>query len=503
MKYLVAEKLSDQFTRSKAGIQKESARSSAVTITNQIIQVFAQAAGLVVLARLVQPEEFGLFAMSATLTGIARLFIDFGLTDATVQGKNINNNILSALFYANILLGILVFFVCLLLSGPISRLYSAPQLREIIWVSSVSIPIIAFSLQHRAIMARQMRFVELSVISTSGLLLGVMAAIFTAAVWSWGVWSLVTQVLVSAVFTTSASLYATKWMPSIKVRVREARDRLKFGAYMTGFGVANYFQNQFDQVAIGAKVGAESLGYYNRAYTLFMLPITTLVWAAGGVLVSALSRLADSPKEWKKLYLDSLQLLCLPTGLIAIGMFCFPDRVVSILLGDQWTSSAEILRYLALGMFVMPAYYSSGWIFISLGKAKQKFYGAVLAAFIYVAFVLYGLRFGSVGVALAFVAAVYVITPVWVWWASAGSGLNVAEVLYRCAPSWLGAISSYTAYAFLYDADVEHSLFSDLLWGGAISSIYLTTFFCFVFILPGMNKVLLQNKIGSRGGPVA
>src|SRR5438132_5400345 len=137
---------------------RRSLRGGMVSIGARIVNAMVQIGSVVVLARLLSPEDYGLVGMVSAIVGIAPLLIDLGTRDAVIQQRHITPQEISALFWITVALGV-GFAVLAAASGPfIAHLYREPRLTMVAVVSSVSLVALALSYQHQALLRRAMKY---------------------------------------------------------------------------------------------------------------------------------------------------------------------------------------------------------------------------------------------------------------------------------------------------------------------------------------------------------
>src|SRR5271165_2594094 len=153
------QQLSDAFSTEHlhADLKGRSVRGGLLTLTSQGAQFLMQSISTVVLARLLTPADFGLVAMVATITGLGQAFADLGLSEATIQRKEINHDQVSILFWINAAIGLALTFVTMVLAPVLASFYRDPRLINITLVLSFTFLIGGLRVQADAILKRQMR----------------------------------------------------------------------------------------------------------------------------------------------------------------------------------------------------------------------------------------------------------------------------------------------------------------------------------------------------------
>ena len=149
-------------TQLNADLNKSSLKSGAVTITSQGIMLVLQLGSTMILARILSPNDYGINAMAVAVTGFANIFGHLGLSTVTIQRAEINHEQVSALFWINVFLGILLNVVIAALSPVVAWFYKTPELLWVMLALSTIFTISGLSIQHNALLKRQMRFYSIA-----------------------------------------------------------------------------------------------------------------------------------------------------------------------------------------------------------------------------------------------------------------------------------------------------------------------------------------------------
>ena len=385
----------------KTDLKGRSVRGGAVTMGAQGARFFLQMGSMVVLARLLTPEDYGLIAMVTVVTGFVAMFKDMGLSMATVQRAEVNHGQISTLFWINVLLSLGLMLVTAALAPAIAWFYGEPQL---VWVTLALAGAFIFgglTVQHQALLRRQMRFGSLGLIQIVSMLVGVITAII-AAFYGAGYWALVFMELVTAITSAIAVWVVCGWRPGKPVRGSGVRPMLAFGGSLTGFSFLNYFTRNADNVIIGYALGSGALGYYCKAYNLLTLPIRQVNGPLSSVAIPALSVLQKQPEEFSQYFRKAVGLVAFLSVPLIVFVIVFAEDIIHLVLGDQWQESVPIFRALGPAALMGAWNVAPGWLFVACNHTTALFrYGLVSAPITILAFLI-GVQWGAVGVAYAF-----------------------------------------------------------------------------------------------------
>lgn len=424
------------------------------TIRGGLARMFAQGANfllrlvtLMILARMLDPNDFGLVGMVTAFTGVLSLFRDFGLSSAAIQRDTVTEQQLSTLFWINLLVGFLLALTAVLMAPAIALLYHEPKLVPVTAALAAGFIFNAAGVQHGAMLQREMRFTALAVINTASLVVAGVAAVLIAKM-GFGYWALVAMTVILPLTTTIGSWITSGWVPGKAYRRAGIRSMMRFGGMLTANSLVVYVANNLDKVLLGRYWGMEALGIYGRAYQLVNIPIDNLNSAAGEVAFSALSRIQSDGMRLKNYFLKGYSLVLAMTIPITFTCALFANDLITVLLGPKWRAAIPIFRVLAPTILAFAIINPFGWFIYSLGMAGRALKMALVIAPIMIGGYLVGLRFGPMGVATAYsVVMVLWIVPA-IGWAVHGTVLSLKEV-FVTASSPLAAGIGAGVVAFL------------------------------------------------------
>ena len=411
--------------------QRKSVRGGFTTVFAQFIHFIVGIAGTAILARILTPDDYGLIGMVAVVVHFATMFKDAGLSMATVQKEEISHEQISTLFWVNVLISIGL-GICIVVAAPlVATFYGNQKLTAITALLAISFVMNGLVIQHQALLRRHMRFNALAVIQVGSQLVALLITI-TLAWWGWSYWALVANSIISAMVTILLTLYFCPWVPGTMRKRTGSRNMVRFGGYITGFNLVNYFARNLDNILVGKFINAEALGYYSKGYQILMLPIRMVSGPLSGVAVPTLSRLSHNHVELHRYYLHILYLLALFASPIAAFSFVASNDLVMLLLGPQWEPVADIFRYLAIGAVLQPLYNTQAWLHIAKGQPERVFYWGLVGTPVIICSFVVGLYWGVNGVALCYSIAVYIVTIASLWYAGRSANLGFMRIVKAC-----------------------------------------------------------------------
>src|SRR5262245_18572853 len=242
-----------------ADLKQRIAQGGLASIISQGTRFLLRTISLLVLARLLVPQDFGIVGMATVVTGFLGLFRDFGLSGASVQRASITEAQMSVLFWINLVIGGTFTVLCIALAPTLAAFYREPRLVMVTVVLAIGFFFGGASAQHQAILQRSMRFVALSFIDIASLTVSIVAATAMAAT-GYGYWALVVMAVGPTVGLSIGAWFATGWAPGMPSQQSGMWSMLRFGSTVTLNGIVVYIAYNTEKILLGRFWGAETLG---------------------------------------------------------------------------------------------------------------------------------------------------------------------------------------------------------------------------------------------------
>jgi O-antigen/teichoic acid export membrane protein len=384
-----------------ANLKERTISSGFITILAQGFQAVLNLASIMVLARLLTPQDFGLVAMATTLNGFLRIFNDAGLSTATVQREGITHAQVSNLFWTNVALGGLASLVLAVSAPAIAWFYREPRLVNVTLALCVTFLLTSSAVQHWAILKRQMHFKMIAIVQISSATAGVLVGIGMAWL-NYGYWSLVGLQLSASTVALLLVWSASHWRPQLPKRSSGTRPLLSFGANLSASSFIWCLARGSDGILIGRFFGAAPLGLYSRAAALLSRPVEQLISPVEAVFVPTLSRLQAQPERYRRVMLqifDAIALTSFPFSGLCLAL---AQPLTLVVLGPKWENAAAIFAGFTLVALYTPLGSVASWLLTSQGRGRDFLIQSLIGSCLTVVSFLLGLPFGPVGVAVSY-----------------------------------------------------------------------------------------------------
>ncbi|PSL36897.1 PST family polysaccharide transporter [Labedella gwakjiensis] len=409
---------------------RNAARGAAVTMGGQLVRILIQFVSVVVLSRLLSPDEYGLFTMVMVIVGVSEVFRDFGLSNAAIQAPSLSSRQRDVLFWANagigVALGVILFGVAYL----IGALYGRPELIPLAQFMALTFVLNGIATQHRASLSRDLRFGALALIdvvaSVGALAIAIVLAVSGASYWSLA-WQMVSLALISLVLVMAAS----RWLPRLPRRGTDMTGFYRFGWNMVSTQLIGYAASNTDSLVLGLRFGPGPLGVYSRGFQLLMNPLNQLRAPITRVAIPVLSRMqAEHERLRFNSYVTRGQIALgytLVAGLALVAGAAQP--LVDVFLGPKWGEVPPVLRLLAVAGAFQTLALVGYWVYVSRGLTGHLFRFTLMSAGMKITFVLIGSQWGIVGVAAGFALEPVLSWPLSLWWLNRATPIPIRTLL--------------------------------------------------------------------------
>jgi O-antigen/teichoic acid export membrane protein len=379
-------------------------------VSSSVVGQFIGFVRSVTLARLLAPEDFGLFTMALTIVTAANALTTIGLDRTIIANEFATRDELKVhldtVWSAELIRSFIVALLVSLSAFPMARFYGQSQLRVIIPIlACVSL---AQGLQNigLVLLRKEIRFGRIfwfdlaTNVGGAGLTIG-LAAILQS------VWALVFGMLLTTMIGTALSYIFHPYRPSVKFDRVVLTQVLHFGKFALLFAVASYVGNMADNIMVGRLLGPAALGNYSLAFNIASAPIIVVIFSVSAVLLPAYAEInSQQPSMLEPAFTKAFNLTLTIMLMIAIPLFFFADEVVRLLFGSRWTTAGSILRILALVIPLRGLTLLTSTIFWSANRAREIAIVRTLDAVVFIAALYFlTLRFGLPGVAWSVVIA--------------------------------------------------------------------------------------------------
>lgn len=305
----------------------------------------------IVLARILQPEEFGLIAMTTVFVAISNAVIDSGFSNALIQKKEITEADRSTVFYFNIFISVCLWGGLWMIAPHVAYFYGEPELERILPVLGLSLVVAGYGGVHRAVLNREMQFKRMFWVSTPSVIISGSLGIMLAFK-GYGVWALVAQIIALRLANTVFIRFWSDWSPQMLFSFSALKQMFSYGSRLALSNVLDKAFSNIYVLVIGKVYAPAELGFFQRAQSIKQLPMTNLQAILGRVAFPLFSSIQEDVPAMKRGMVKALQLSCFLSFPLMMVIAAVAEPFVTVLLGEKWLPAVPYLRLLCvLGCF--------------------------------------------------------------------------------------------------------------------------------------------------------
>jgi len=306
----------------------------------------------IILARLLDPEDFGLVSVITIFVSFANILVQSGFNTSLIQKSKIKEIDYSTVFYFSFFIAAILYVLLFLLAPVIAMFYEQPQLTSILRVLSVTLFIGANSIQI-AVISRNMQFKKLFYSSFLATLISGFIAILLAFS-SLGVWALVIQQISYQFLVTFIMLFTVQWKPRIVFSYKRLKLLFNYGwKILATHLLSNIFLN-IRSLIIGKLYSAETLGFYNRGMIIPSVLVSNIDGSIQSVMLPSYSSQQENKEIVKKMVRRSIMTSSFIVFPMMVGLAAVAEPFVSLILTDKWLQAVPFLQIYCFIFALMP-----------------------------------------------------------------------------------------------------------------------------------------------------
>lgn len=308
---------------------------------------------LLILARILLPEHFGLIGMLTLFIAISNILIDSGFTQALIREKYVTQQDYSTVFFFNLIMSFSLYVLLFFLAPLIGAFFESVELVKILKVLSLGIIINSFGVIQRVQLVKNLNFKLQTKITFFAACIAFCVAILLAMN-GFGVWSLVGQSLTLQIVQTVLLWIYNKWTPEFTFKIVSFKRMFGFGSKLLASSLIDTIYNNIFSVIIGKFYPAAQLGYYTNAAKITDIATGSITGALQRVTYPVLSTIQDDEQALGNSFKKYIRITAYVMFPLMAGLIAIADSFVPLLLGPNWTQSIIYFKLLCIVGMLYP-----------------------------------------------------------------------------------------------------------------------------------------------------
>lgn len=358
---------------------------------------------VLILARLLVPDDFGLVAQAAMFYSFIELITEFGFESALIQNQQASRRHYDTVWTLNILRGATNAIALAAIAYPASIFLNEPRLHSVISFYALASLLKGFTNVGTVDFRKYLNFDRDFRFELWTKVCGFIASIAVALIWR-TYWAFVVGVLTGVITTIVTSYLMSPFRPRFSLSMW--RPLFHFSKWIFGAELIGAIANKIDVFLLSRFSTVENVGFYTVSYEIGCTPSSEVAMPVARALMPGLSKLSDDPIQFRSLYLDTMGLVLLAAIPAGIGLSMLAEPITNVMLGNKWLSAIPIIEVLALYGITRAIFAMSASGYMAFGRVDLLGKLSVSNALFRIIGVVAGIYFGGMlGVAWGVLAS--------------------------------------------------------------------------------------------------
>lgn len=360
----------------------------------------------IILARMLDPTDYGMISLVVILTNILQVLVDCGLGNALIQKKDADDLDFSSVFCCNIFFCCILYVGLFFLAPVIASFYGDKKLISIIRVLGLTVVISGVKNIQQAYVSKQLIFKRFFYATFGGSIVSAICGIYLAY-HGYGVWSLVVQQVSNALLDTMILWIVVRWRPKLSFSLNRLKPLFSYGWKLLVSSLINTIYRDIRQLVIGKMYSSADLAYYNRGKQFPDIIVMNMNLSVDSVLLPVLSNYQNDRKRIKTviqraIITESYVLWPMMFGLMAIG-----KKLVCIVLTEKWIACVPYLYIFCFTLGIEPIHTANLNAIKALGRSDITLKMEILKKSVGIIIVLITMKISMLAIGIG--AIVYTI----------------------------------------------------------------------------------------------
>lgn len=457
-----------------------------MTAAAKYTTVIMQLGFTMILSRILTPSEYGTVGVITVFTTFFTLLSDLGFSAGVIQNKDLTDEDNTNIFSFSIYLSFILSLLFASLSYVIADIYNDDIYLTLCPILSLSVLFNSANMIPNALMMKMKQFKAIAIRTVVSSLVTSSVTVILALN-GWGVYALCIQTLLSAVMMFLWNEFSLKLKFKIMPNFTSVKKILGYSIYQFCSMTINFFCRNLDNMIIGKIFPKAELAYYNKSYSLMMMPISYIPGVINPVLHPILSEFQNDKKTIYEKYLRLCILLSTIGFIVSSACYVFGYEIIYIMFGDQWDRAVFPFRVLSISLFGQLLTNTVGSIYQSIGDTKRLFHSVIITSTIILSCIVLGIIMGSIEYVSIMVSVAYVLNYFITFY---------ILIRYAFGYSYIGFLKPLKYDFSLFVAlIVIISLLSNIENSWINLSVRLTIYivYCVLYLLPSKRYLLIKS----------
>jgi O-antigen/teichoic acid export membrane protein len=371
---------------------------SSIKIVEKILSLLK----IYIIARLLEPSDFGLFSAALLVIGAAEVFTRMGFNEAVIHKQSKINHHLHVAYWIQLFRGVMIVFFVFQVSPMISDFFVMEELEDIVNITVVGFLLVSIRSAGLIVLMKTLDFRRYSLLLFGGFIINFITSVFLAYQLR-SVWALVIGYIAGEFFITIFSYVAHNYRPKFEFNISAFKEMFGFGIWLFLASLISYISLHADKWVVGKFLTADLLGIYSMAAVISTTLVLSIVKPVSDILKSAYSKIQNDQVKLEMAIEKVYVSVSVPVFPMVVLSVFYVEEIVSLVLGSGWFEVSRIMPILLIANFMIFLTTVITPMFIAKARTKINFQLQLLSSVVFLAtvyplFTLYGLN----GIAIAY-----------------------------------------------------------------------------------------------------
>jgi O-antigen/teichoic acid export membrane protein len=366
------------------------------TFSVQIVQFVVG----IVLARLLEPKDFGLIALTGIFTSISAAITDGGFEKTLIQKKDLLPIQISTVFYINVILGAFLTLLLIVLAPFISDFFNAPALTPILQVISLGILLTSLAQTQQTLILKDLHFKKISRVRINTSIIGGITGI-VLAYRGFGVWALVYSSLVPQIFRVIFYWLRSSWYPQLKFSFPSVKTLIPYGLNILGSSIFFFMIQQFNVFIVGKFYTKSELGLFNRGNRFPDLIVGIIQSVVLKMTLPLFAKLQDQPVELLETVKKTNKAVAFISFPLLVLLLIKSEDITIFLFTEKWRGSIIFLQLFCVVKLLEPFISIHRELILAQGLSKLLLKLFIILSISEICLILFVVKYGIIYLVLA------------------------------------------------------------------------------------------------------
>lgn len=442
-------------------------------LSNGAMQLVGLLVGII-LMKLLTPDDYGIVGLLAIFSGVASTIQESGFTMALVNRSHINHKDYNAVFWFNILVGWGLYLILFLSAPLIAHFYGKPELIPVARVSFLTFAIVSIGIAHNALLVKNLKVKERSIIDIVAITLSGIAAI-TLALNGFGYWTLVIQQLVYTTVWTLLRCISSSWHPTFTWDMTPLKEMFSFSFKLLFSSIVTQIHANIFSVLLGKFNTVTNVGYFSQGTKWANMGSMLINGMVNGVAQPVFVEVLDNQEKVIQVFRKMLRFIAFVSFPLMLGLAFVGNDFISM-INIKWVPSVPILQMYCIVGAISPIQMLYSQLVVSKGRSDFYFWCTLLYALVQIGVALWTLQYGLYWMAFSNMIVSFFYLLVWHWFTSRIVPLRflnicndilpyIIIVIFACFCTWLILLQVENCYfRFFGKIMIVASIYMMAMW---------------------------------------